>query len=710
MSNNILKITFIAIAISGLLNLNAQNKGIALNFDGIDDYVLSSYDGILDSSARTMEAWIKTTGNYDPNNGGKQGVIANYGDVKNSTRWTFNVLFNNAIRIEVAGNGISGKIAVNDGKWHHVAVTYDPKDTLDYRLYVDGTLDVAGNLTIATNTVKSVPLILGVRIDYINYFEGSIDEFRMYNYALSPAEIAKNRNNEICDIPKSMVAYLKLNDGRANFSNFTKKTALDFSSNAKNASLYNFALSGSASNWVDGAGLLGGPSETRISAFHCDSVRSPSSKYLWLKDGLYRDTLQSVFGCDSVILVNVNIGRDSAVIPIVACGKFVSPLGLKCTADTFITEYYSSINACDSIVSYNISILTQYEQTVPISTCEKFTSPLGSVVISDSMVTDSFIAQSGCDSLIHYLVTIYKNKYNTDTLNACDSLIFLGNTYLKSQWVQHKYATYLGCDSFQTTLVRISPSYFNSIEVQACDSFTSNTGTTYYNSRTITERFTSKNGCDSTVETKLTIFRSAAYFDTLSACEPIILRDSLYTRSTTIYYWGKSENGCDSLRITLLNIEQINNQIDVQDSMLNLQETDWTEIQWYDCKTSENIGKDNTARILIPYSGEFKAKIMKNDCEKWTACVSSQRTNARAPFKSSPIIVFPNPNTGSFQIAGLNAQDHIYMFDNQGKALNFNRNTFNQAIFEIPNFKGWAIIQIYSDSETPKVLKILIEE
>ena len=83
MSNNILKITFIAIAISGLLNLNAQNKGIALNFDGIDDYVLSSYDGILDSSARTMEAWIKTTGNYDPNNGGKQGVIANYGDVKN---------------------------------------------------------------------------------------------------------------------------------------------------------------------------------------------------------------------------------------------------------------------------------------------------------------------------------------------------------------------------------------------------------------------------------------------------------------------------------------------------------------------------------------------------------------------------------------------------------------------------------------------------
>ncbi len=184
------------------LTLKGQSTDVSLDFDGIDDYVSSSYYGILDSNARSMEAWIQTTGNYDPNNGGKQGVIANYGNMSNTNRFTFCVLFNDAIRIEVGGNGLSGTIAINDGDWHHVAVTYDPKDTLDYRLYVDGVLDVAGNLKIATNTISSTPLQLGMRIDNINLFQGSIDEFRMYNYALSQSEIKKSMDREFCDLPK----------------------------------------------------------------------------------------------------------------------------------------------------------------------------------------------------------------------------------------------------------------------------------------------------------------------------------------------------------------------------------------------------------------------------------------------------------------------------------------------------------------------------
>ncbi|MGB0269437.1 MAG: hypothetical protein ACPGCV_04575, partial [Bacteroidia bacterium] len=66
----------------------AQSNDIALDFDGVDDYLETSYYGVLDSGARTLEAWINTSKNYDGNQGYKQGVIANYGDFSTSNRWT----------------------------------------------------------------------------------------------------------------------------------------------------------------------------------------------------------------------------------------------------------------------------------------------------------------------------------------------------------------------------------------------------------------------------------------------------------------------------------------------------------------------------------------------------------------------------------------------------------------------------------------------
>ena len=93
----------------------------AIQLDGVNDIVTVNYPGILGDNARTIEAWIKTSANYNPNTGGVQGVISDWGTFTNSNRSTFNVLFNNAIRFEVNGNGVNGTIPVNDGNWHHVA-------------------------------------------------------------------------------------------------------------------------------------------------------------------------------------------------------------------------------------------------------------------------------------------------------------------------------------------------------------------------------------------------------------------------------------------------------------------------------------------------------------------------------------------------------------------------------------------------------------
>ena len=292
----------------------AQN---ALNFDGIDDLVVTSYPGIGGNAARTVEAWIKTTAVSDPNQGGTQKVILDWGSMTpNGSRFTFNLTWANSIRIEVGGNGISGTQAVNDGNWHHLAASYDPLLTTNqFKLYIDGVLHVEGNTTIAvnTNTTSGLPLQIGRRLDGINGFNGSIDEVRVWNVARTASEIAGNMNTEFCTLPAGLVAYYKFNQG-AVLGNNTGLTTLNEEVAGNNGTLQNFALLGTTSNWVTGSGIGNGSVQgPNIIASSCGPYTAPSGT-VFNSSGTYQDTLMSAEGCDSILNLDITvINNDLAV-------------------------------------------------------------------------------------------------------------------------------------------------------------------------------------------------------------------------------------------------------------------------------------------------------------------------------------------------------------------------------------------------------------
>ncbi|MBE0642088.1 MAG: T9SS type A sorting domain-containing protein [Bacteroidales bacterium] len=290
--------------ILGITTLMAQN---ALNYDGIDDCATFSYTPVTGSAARTIEAWIRTTDNYNPSAGGSQGVIADWGSMSpNGARFTFNVLWSNAIRLEVGGNGISGTTAVNDGQWHHVAAVYDPMSTPTIRLYTDGVLDGTGTPTVAVNTSLG-NLLLGKRGDNINYFQGDIDEVRIWNVARSQTEIQISMGAEFCTLPSNLIAYYKANSGVAGGTNTGLTQLNDDSGNGHNGTLSGFSLAGNTSNWVSGAPLVGGSTTSSITASGCGSYTSPSGNHTWTTSGTYTDTLVNGIGCDSIITVNLDI-------------------------------------------------------------------------------------------------------------------------------------------------------------------------------------------------------------------------------------------------------------------------------------------------------------------------------------------------------------------------------------------------------------------
>lgn len=348
--------SLIIIALFLGLNINSKAQN-ALNFDGVDDFVVTGYNGVLGTGARTIEAWIKTTANANPSAGGSQKVIVDYGNFITGGRFTFCVLWANAIRIEVGGSGLSGTIPVNDGQWHHVAAVYNPSVTNKYSLYVDGVLDVAGNITTTLNTVQYSTVVIGRRIDGINLFDGSIDEVRIYDYAKPLSLIISDTIHELCSPPANLVSYFKFNEGIAGGTNTGNITAYGSVGN-QTGTLYGFSLSGSTSNWILGKNLLVSTFNS-ITASNCQYYLSPAGK-TYTTTGIYHDTLTNSIGCDSIITINLTIGGSTSSVTETACKSYLSPSGKIYTSSGIYKDTLVNGNSqgCDSIITINLTIDT----------------------------------------------------------------------------------------------------------------------------------------------------------------------------------------------------------------------------------------------------------------------------------------------------------------------------------------------------------------
>ena len=84
---------------------------------------------------------------------------------------------------------------MNDGGWHHVAVTVQANATISYPeviLWLDGIDDTrAGTDPDIFDITANVDVSIGCRAtNNDRFFTGQIDDVRIYDYALSDAEIS----------------------------------------------------------------------------------------------------------------------------------------------------------------------------------------------------------------------------------------------------------------------------------------------------------------------------------------------------------------------------------------------------------------------------------------------------------------------------------------------------------------------------------------
>jgi hypothetical protein len=172
-------------AFSGTSDWTTGKYGQALSFDGVDDYVEVSANVSLNyGSSFTIEVWFKTSlvawRWLVTKLGGSWFGINNNGYLD----WT-----------KQAGIDYTSSKYVADGAWHHGVVTFNNGNL---KLYADGVN--VGNWSGVTLTVTSGKTYIGQRGDNVEFFNGLIDEVRIYNRALSEEEI-KAHFRGTCIVP-----------------------------------------------------------------------------------------------------------------------------------------------------------------------------------------------------------------------------------------------------------------------------------------------------------------------------------------------------------------------------------------------------------------------------------------------------------------------------------------------------------------------------
>ncbi len=183
----------------------------SITLDGVDSSLdISAHASNFDNfSEGTIAAWVRTSAN--PVIDGGDQIIFSLADISSSNVNSWIALENGQLEWHVQNNAIElidieSTRFINDGNWHHVAVTVDSGGT---SLYVDGVEQTGGDIAYFTGSAASTTFFddianlddmrIGINLrdngltDW-GAFDGSIDDVRVYNRGLSAADITELYN------------------------------------------------------------------------------------------------------------------------------------------------------------------------------------------------------------------------------------------------------------------------------------------------------------------------------------------------------------------------------------------------------------------------------------------------------------------------------------------------------------------------------------
>jgi len=278
--------------------------------------------------------------------------------------------------------------------------------------------------------------------------------------------------------------------------------------------------------------------------------------------GNYYDTLESRFGCDSIVRTSLLI--ESSIIEtfdVSICDKdsFFAGGAYQNSAGTYY-DTFSARGGCDSIIITNLSVSELPVTAIFVQLCAGDSIFAGGEYRKlGGIYFDTISSLDACDSILRTEVSVLPSFTDSALYRICNGQsVFVHGTWRNTGGTY--YDTLIaanGCDSIIISVVQVMTTYNITVNVSICQGEKYFAGGAWRTTGGIyRDTFTSAFGCDSIVATKLKIIPDKTSYNPVKICSgQSYFAGGRYQTTPGIYIDTLTAvSGCDSIRLTILNV------------------------------------------------------------------------------------------------------------------------------------------------------------
>ncbi|MBM3410333.1 MAG: hypothetical protein FJY18_01725, partial [Bacteroidetes bacterium] len=315
------------------------------------------------------------------------------------------------------------------------------------------------------------------------------------------------------------------------------------------------------------------PTTSTLTRFICLGDTFNLNGTVYNSTGIYRDTLINAVGCDSMIVLNLNVGLpalryDTVSICAPSSYNFYGQI-LTASGNYLDTVPGHTAGICDTAVFLTLNVFGPSFNTLNEFVClggryffdGAFRTISGTYV--DTISGGSYV---GCDSIVTLNLTVSDPTRRFDTVEVCSPLThnFYGNILsISGTYIDTIPGIPLNtgvCDTIVTLLFRVKQPSASTVSARIClgGAYLFN-GQILRTAGTFTATLSNAVGCDSIVTLQLQIDTLAGRFITASICSPSTYTFGLNSLSVSgIYYDTLPGTGaaCDTVVALNLTVKQ----------------------------------------------------------------------------------------------------------------------------------------------------------
>ena len=302
------------------------------------------------------------------------------------------------------------------------------------------------------------------------------------------------------------------------------------------------------------------------------SVCESNLPYLWHNQalnatGFYADTLFTVAGCDSILVLNLHVD-EVYEIPLeesICQGDTFQFFDRMLTQSGVYTDTLQTSSGCDSVIVLNLTVNPTYNIPFTITICqgEEFFF-LGQVLTEEGVYADTMQTVAGCDSVIT-LTLVVNPTYNipvTDSICQGDTFLFFGQQLTEAGEYTEPLQTTKGCDSVITLTLTVNPTYSIPVSEAICagDTFDFH-GESLTDAGVYTDTLQTVSGCDSIIVLNLSVnpVYNTPLSDTICAGDTLHFFSQLLTSEGIYTDTLQTVSGCDSVITLNLTVNPVYN-------------------------------------------------------------------------------------------------------------------------------------------------------